>query len=462
MSNPLDKLNVEERRDWRVLEQRLKQEQSLGSISVSQRELAEIFKVSPATARRRIKAFVKQGLIQYTVSGKGRTAKTQIDLVEYQLSDPIEKGKDFLLSPAVGILPLDSPLYLQRDADHKCREVFQSHRSARAFIRLKGTRHSGKSSLLIRLGYWLEQEQGHCVGRVDLNSNAFRPESFDNLEQLLYDFTYAVATAFKSDLRKPKRPDLQTVWRSDLSPTLNCDNYLANHIFGQIPEPATLLIDGLDQILGREQTQTPFCNFLRSWNEQKMKDVGLGPLIWPNIVMAYSTEPYPAYGIIGSVFQNVGIPIILSELTQEQVAQLVALYELQNWDQDQFDALMQIVGGHPALIQEALYYFYQDRTLKITDLLGPRLGYDFFQNHLLEKMKLLQLEKPSSLLDCFRTILSGQGCYDEYSKFQLEKGGVIKVKEGQVDVLALYRQYFTKVLETMAPTRANTHAEAED
>ncbi|MDJ1173193.1 AAA-like domain-containing protein [Roseofilum capinflatum] len=448
MPTPLDNLSPEERKDWRELEQRL--QQAGGTLTeVSQRELAEEFHVSPATLKRRLEKFKDEGLIDVEVEGKGRYSKTTITLSGYQ--PPYQALNERPMSPLVGVLPLNSLFRLEREADRACQQAFQIPRTSRIFLRLKGIRHSGKSTSLAGLREWLEREQGHCVGYVNLSSSAFSPNAFEDLSKLLYEFTNVITTTFRPYLRNRELPDLKTLWRDDIASGLNCETYLADHVFSQLPTPATLLIDGLDKVIGHPSTQNDFCNILRTWNEEKMKNVGQGPIIWPNIVVAYSTEPYPTHGIVGSVFYNVGLEINLSELTESEVTELAGHYQLPDWNSSKTQELMKWVGGHPALIQEALFYLSGSKTLTIADLGGPRLGSDFFRNHLFEKMQLLQPEKPSPLLTCFQTILKGEDCRDEYAKFQLEQAGLIQFEAGKTEVIELYRQYFGKVLSPQIP-----------
>ena len=448
MPTPLDDLSSDERKDWRELEKRL--QQADGTLTeVSQRELANEFHQSPATFKRRLDTFKKKGLIDVEVEAKGRYAKTKIALIGYQ--PPEESSNQLPISPLVGALPLNSPFRLEREADRACQQAFQIPRTSRIFLRLKGIRHSGKSTSLAVLREWLEQEQGHCVGSVNLRSSNFSPDAFENLSRLLYQFTKEITTTFQPYLRNRELPDLRTVWRDDIAPGLNCANYLADHVFSQLPTPATLLIDGLDKVLGHPSTQNDFCNILRTWNEEKMKNVGQGSIIWPNIVVAYSTEPYPTHGIIGSVLYNVGVEIKLSELSETEITKLAGRYQLLDWDSSKTQELMKLVGGHSALIQEALFYLSRSKALTIADLGGPRLGSDFFRNHLFEKMQLLQPEKPSALLTCFQTILNGEECRDEYAKFQLEQAGLIKFQAGKPEVIELYLRYFSKVLAPIQP-----------
>ena len=179
-----------------------------------------------------------------------------------------------------GVVPLNSPLYIEREADRLCREALQigsSRQTSVPFLRIKGARGLGKSSLLMRLRHWLETEQKQIVGFVDLGGFDFEPEAFRDLNKLLYQFTYALAHSFSAIVPNLRPPDLREYWRNDVAAASNCTDYLETHIFAKIKQPKTLIIDGIDKVSGsRKETQTPFLNLLRSWNEGKMKYVGQG------------------------------------------------------------------------------------------------------------------------------------------------------------------------------------------
>jgi hypothetical protein len=89
---------------------------------------------------------------------------------------------------------------------------------------------------------------------------------------------------------------------------------------------------------------------LRVWHEEARTR-----RIWKKLrlVIAHSTEVYIQLNINRSPF-NVGVPIELPELSQKQVQDLARWRGL-DWDSSQVTQLMEIVGGHPHLIQLAIY-----------------------------------------------------------------------------------------------------------
>jgi hypothetical protein len=238
------------------------------------------------------------------------------------------------------------------------------------------------------------------------------------------------------------------VWDKNKAPGKNCTDYLEENVFQKIDKtPKTLLIDGIDLILGKP-TQDDFLLVLRTWSETKMKlTVNNTKVIWPSIVIAYSTEPYPDAKFQGSPLQNVGTSIELDEFTPESILNLTKLYGL-TWNSEDVKGLIQFVESRPSLIQIALYQISQanisleqleEEAVKIA---GP------FSDYLLKYLKILQAPGNEELKDCFQNILQGKDSDDVFSKYQLEKIGLIRSGKNKEEVSCeLYRRFFEKNLD---------------
>ena len=442
-------LTTEEEEYWKILENELID--GKGSAYLSQNGFAQLcqenaLNCSTATARRKLLRLQEVGRISMERQGKGNNPY-KITWLEYSHYKKVDETKP--IAPLTGIVPLDSPLYLKREADEICIQNLKlgaSREGSRPFIRIRAPKQMGKSSLLRRIQYFLEKQQNHIVGFVDLGGDEyFYTDVFNDLDTLLYQFTSALIKTFSDALQRrglndlKNLPDLKEHWNANLTPQLNCANYLHDHIFLPIKQPKTLLIDGIDEVLGKP-TQDPFLKFLRSWNEKRMKVVSQAPIIWPSIVIAYSTEPYSILGIRGSVLQNVGTVVELKEFSQEQIVDLSTKYNLPTpLTKPEVDFLMKLTGGHPALINQALYQISQGMTFaqlenKATQTDGP------FWDYLSRASELLENNK--NLFHCFQKILKGDNCNDDLAKYQLTKAGLLKIDEDAVKVIELYQKYF--------------------
>lgn len=357
--------------------------------------------------------------------------------------DEPEDDVDPKITPLTGVVPRNSPLYIQREADRQCQEILKTASHHPVFVRLRGARGCGKSSLLVRLQHWLETEQKQVVGFVDLGGFNFGPEAFTDLNKLLYQFTYAVTQSFSSAMTNHP-PNLQKNWQEDMAAASNCTDYLENYIFAKIKQPKTLIIDGIDKILGRKETQTPFLNLLRSWYERKMQDVDQGKIVWPNLVIADSTEPYPHYEIQDSPLQNVGNQVKLQEFNTEEIVELAKRYGIEINFNDS-NSLKQLLGGNPALLNPAIYQLSQN-SINLTQLIEQATEVDGTFAYFLQK-NLKQLQVHNNLMNCFKQILQGNKCTDEFAKYQLELAGLIRGYPFNVQVSCeLYQEFFKAYL----------------
>jgi hypothetical protein len=449
INKQIEPLNAEEEAYWKILEQELIAEG--GSIEISQSKFAKLcqqnnLNCSTATARRKLLRFQKVGRIVMERTNQGNNPY-KITWLKYSDYKQVNATKQ--IAPLTGTVPLDSPLYLEREADEICLQTLKagaSREGSRPFIRIRAPRQMGKSSLLRRIQYFLEKQQNQVVGFVDLGVDEyFYTDIFNDLDALLYQFTYAVIQTF-SNSNEPNPinelndlPPLKEHWQENLTPQLKCANYLHDYVFLPIKQSKTLLIDGIDEVLGKP-IQDPFLKFLRSWNEKRMKVVSQAPIVWPSIVIAYSTEPYSILGIRGSVLQNVGTVVELKEFNQNQIVELSRKYNLpQSLHQQEVDFLMRLTGGHPAFVNRVLYKISQGMTFtqleaKATQPDGP------FWNELARASELL--ESHENLLYCFQKILRGDSCNDDLAKFQLMKAGLLKMEDDDVNVIELYQKYF--------------------
>lgn len=351
--------------------------------------------------------------------------------------------------PLVGCLQLDSPYYVGRSIDETVRNLFSEHKDSSSLcFRITGAKGMGKSSLLVRLRQYLEQTLNHCVVSINLNGTEFGREGLENFNTLLYRFTYSIARAFRPAF-KGEPPALKTKWDDTIIPGLNSTDYLEDYVFSQILGTKTLIIDGIDAILEHESSYAQFSEFLRYWYENKMKQVSAAKIVWPHIVIAYSTEPYANFqSPVGSPLQNVGIALKLPELTPQEVQLQARRYGLQ-WNEDTVTRVMDWVGGHPDLINRTLYRMTsEDRTSDQIDGFFKEVIDEKdreFDDYLLKHLKLFQDNQ--KLAGYFIKTLKQEEWRDEFARFQLEKSGLVKIEGDRLRArFKLYQEYFTKHL----------------
>ena len=103
---------------------------------------------------------------------------------------------------------------------------------------------------------------------------------------------------------------------------------------------------------------------MRSWFEEAK----IYPL-WQKLrlIVVHSTEIYVPLQLNQSPF-NVGLPIQLNTFDRVEVQELARRYGLDWEDGSQVEQLMDLVGGHPMLVNIALYHL-SHRDLTLTQLL---------------------------------------------------------------------------------------------
>jgi len=448
-------LTDEEKKSWDILKQKLIEGQE-GRIEISQAEFGVLCNLSDTQAGRRLHRFKEVRLISMEREKPGNN-KSLITWLEYGNYKKEFDNKP--MTPPTGIVPLDSPFYLEREADKKCKEKLKNganREGSRPFIRIRAPKQMGKSSLLLRIQQYLEEQPNHIVGFVDFSDPEYFPTNvFNDLETLLEKFTLAIIETFIKSLKKQGNdsikdlPDFNEFWNHtnhNLDPYNRCSNYLQDYIFSKIKQRKILILDGLDAILGKPIEYSEFTKYLRNWNEHKMKfrQLSQPPIVWPSLVIAYSTEPYSTLGIRGSVLENVGIVIELPYFSKEEIIQQSKKYSLPELlTEGEIEFLMKLTGGHPALLNRALEQVSQGITLskletKAFQLKGVFWDYLSFASNILEKNERFS--------QCLQKIINGEMCKDDDAKEQLFNAGIIKYDDDdKVIAIGLYQNYFIKI-----------------
>lgn len=347
-----------------------------------------------------------------------------------------------------GILPLNSPLYLEREIDKDIKNQFIEHQeNSSMFLKIKGTKGLGKTNLLIRLRNFLESELKHQVGYIDLES--FTQETIDNYDSLMFNLARSILKAFKKEPQNSDLVDLNKYFNFPGDRSKNCTEYLDEKLFSQIQPPKTLLIDGIDKIFGH-QHQHNFLQLLRGWGDTNLKYIDSNtPVVWPHFVLAYSTIDYMRFDksskTKNSPLDNIGIGFDLLEFSEEETRQQARKFpnfkELTN---AQIDEIIQLIEGHPYLLNKILLGMSQGISLD-TIVSEADQRYKFFYDYLGEYLEILK--KYPEICKCFLRIIQGESCPDDYASFQLEKMGLIKIVNRKPYVrYGLYSRYFKKNL----------------
>jgi hypothetical protein len=210
-----------------------------------------------------------------------------------------------------------------------------------SLLRIKAAKRMGKSLLIDRI---LNRAAKENYQTVRLNLLQADQAVLKGLDEFMRCFCAFVGWR----LGLPNQ--LADYWEEGLGSSQNCTIYFEEHLLSQLEHPLVLVLDDVDRVFPYPKIAEDFLGMLRVWHEEARTN-----RLWKKLrlVIAHSTEVYIKLNINRSPF-NVGVPIELPEFTPEQVKDLAKRRGLA-WDISQILQLMEMIGGHPHLIQLAIY-----------------------------------------------------------------------------------------------------------
>ncbi|MGF1482230.1 MAG: AAA-like domain-containing protein [Cyanophyceae cyanobacterium] len=329
-----------------------------------------------------------------------------------------------------GSVPLDSPFYLERSSVKE--QVEREVRKSGALIRIKAPREMGKTSLLLRSLNYASHLGYHTVS---LNLEQVEQSILGNLNQ----FLRWLCTSISRQLEL--KPMLDEYWDKDLGSNLSCTLYFRDYLLESIDAPLVLALDEVNQIFEHPQVAQDFLPLLRSWYEETKRLP-----IWRKLrlIVVHSTEIYVPLDCNQSPF-NVGLPIQLEDFTPEEVQLLAQRYGLDWTDDKEAQQLMSLVGGHPALVNLALYHLNRGE-ITLSQLLKTAFTATGIYAHHLQR-HWATLEQQPELMQALHQVLNAAEpvSLDPIQTHKLCSMGLIKLCGNRaIAGCELYRQYFTK------------------
>jgi hypothetical protein len=333
------------------------------------------------------------------------------------------------LPAAIGTLELQSPLYIVRASDETAANAIQRQG---ATITIKGPRQMGKSSLLIRI---LEAAVKAGKRPVFLDYQLIERATLTDADSFYRHFCNWVTEELDLENR------VDEYWNSSLGNSQRCTRYFSRYLLKELNQTLVLAMDEVENLFDTS-FRSDFFSMLRSWHNSR---ANIATPIWKqlDLVLSTSTEPYL---FIESVTQspfNVGEVINLEDFTLTQVATLNQRRGSPLSTSEE-RALMQLLGGHPYLTQQALFLISTGRSTiadlftKATDDRGP------FSDHL--RYFLLRLHDKEDLLGSLRQVLQHNTCSEE-AYFRLHGAGLVRREGGQVVMRnQLYADFFREHL----------------
>ncbi|MBD2450737.1 AAA-like domain-containing protein [Nostoc sp. FACHB-152] len=361
----------------------------------------------------------------------GEKIKSEISLHKQSDYNCQVKITEYIKYPC-GPLSLDSKFYIPRPPLEEL--AYQEIMQPGCVIRIKGYRGMGKTSLMLRilaharmLGYETAKLN---MTQVDINVLQ-KPQLF--MQWLAASIARQLGLEF----------NVNKHWDEEIGSKLSCTLYLKEYLLAPLDKPLLLVFDEVQHIFEYPDLANEFLPLLRSWQEEAQQDE-----VWTKLrlVIVYSTDVYLSLDINQSPF-NIGLPLKLSEFTLEQVIELANHYGIDWQHNEQVQQLMELIGGHPALLNITLYHLHcQKLTLEeILRTAVTELG--IYRQHL--RTLLNKLQKNAQLLDSIKILLTKDENIDLdiLTTYQLENMGLIQLQQQKwVISCKLYRDFLKKYI----------------
>lgn len=354
------------------------------------------------------------------------------------LTDPVpdEPAADKIDFPGCP-LPFGSALYIQRLPIEN--QAIAAIHQAGSLIRIKAPYRMGKTSLINQvMGF--AAESGMQTVFVDMRQTD--ASVLEDLEHFLRWFCWVIG----QQLNLP--PKFDEYWFASAGSKLSCTTYVQEYFLCQSQVPIVIAIDTTHHLVDYPHIAMNFFSMLRSWYEQSRIRADWQKL---RLITAYVAElelPLPANQ---SPF-NVGLPLSLPWLTMPQINELAERYELCKAgirDVGTLQPLLDLVGGHPYLLQLA-FYWLRSQYLSLTQLLQEAPTTRGIYSEYLRCL-WSALQRDDTLITAFQQVLSTPEMIqlDIKTAYQLEDLGLVQISGTKVSLRCeLYRQYFCAYLES--------------
>ena len=355
-------------------------------------------------------------------------SQVQQQLLEDLTTSTASTPPEFPGSP----VSLDSRFYIPRPPIEKL--AYEEISKPGSVTRIKAASKLGKSSLILRIiSHAVDLK--YCAVTVDFQQAD--KAVFVNIDKFLRWFGANVARSLQLESK------LDDYWDEEIGSKVSCSIYFQAYLLQRIPSPLVLVLNEVNRVFEYPEIAQDFLPLLRFWHEQARKED-----IWQKLrlVVAYSTEIYIPLKLNQSPF-NVGLPLKLPMFTKAQVLTLAQRYGLSWMDESKVKRLMAVVGGHPYLLQVALYQLYwQKITLKqLLDEAVTETG--IYNDHL--RRLLLALQEEEKLEAAFKQVISADRPVklEPLLAHKLDSMGLVIIDGDLVTPSCeLYRLYFKKQL----------------
>ncbi|MFW5666272.1 MAG: AAA-like domain-containing protein [Coleofasciculus sp.] len=328
-------------------------------------------------------------------------------------------------------LPFKSPFYIERLPIETL--AINTLHQAGSLMRLKAPQRMGKTSLIHRLFGIAHQQE---MQTVLVNVQQAEPAIINDLEQFLQWICWAISQQLNLT------PKFEDYWFEGAGSKMSCTVYMQEYCLNAVDRPLVIAFDKVHTLFDYPDLASHFFSMLRHWYEQART-----PGNWQKLrlILAYSTELTLSIQTHQSPF-NVGLPVNLPPFTRPQISELAQRYQLEQVGietSSTLDPLLDLVGGHPYLLQLA-FYWLRSGYLSLEQLLAEAPTPKGIYGEYLEQLWIM-LAQDTLLEKAFYQVLSSSEpiSLDTQMAHRLEGLGLVQLQGLMASLpCELYRKYF--------------------
>ncbi|MDJ1184832.1 AAA-like domain-containing protein [Roseofilum casamattae] len=382
----------------------------------SQKIFSEDIRISRATVN---KFFTGKPVSNYNFS----------EICKWLGLDPKEIGQVFMES-AEEKAESDQAIevYVERpEIEQKCYAAISQPGS---LLRIKAPKQMGKTRLANKI---IAKTTKLGYRKIYLRLQDIDRCYMQQLNLFLQQLCLVIRDRFQLDI------SLSQYWDETISSKRNFIKFLERYILGDRTSALVLCFDNIDLILPYPEVAEEFFSLLRSLHERAKINS-----LWKKLrlIIVHATEVYIPLNIDRSPF-NVGVSIELPPFNLTQATEFAKKSGIR-LQTNEINQLMDLLNGHPALIEQTFKELKIEPSLTLCELLaGAETQSGIYSTHL--HTLLTEIRKNPELQIEFSKVISSEIAIklDTIVSYKLHSLGLIHYQNDKVVVSCnLYRFYF--------------------
>lgn len=326
----------------------------------------------------------------------------------------------------------EADIYIERPPTET--DCYEAIAQPGILVRIKAPRQMGKTSLMFKI---LQQANSLNYAAIPLSFQLADGAILSDRDKFLKWF----CAALSKELGLNNQIDQH--WDKILTSNYNATAYIQDYILSRISSPLVLALDNTDLVFEHAEIATEFCMLLRNWHDRARRNDRTSQ-IWQRLrlIILHATEVYRTLDINNSPLTGVGLVMELPDFNAAQVLELAQQHGL-TWTKQDVGQLMQVVEGHPHLIQLAVQHI--KRYTAPLDQILPKAhtATGIYINHL--RQLLGELAQSPELMQVFKEVVTTKEpvLLRSAQAFKLHSMGLVKLEGNYATPRCLlYRKYF--------------------